>query len=167
MIAATEKLVDAGLLGLDTMSALFNVAFDSAARLTTLNLDRSRAVLQEGTAHASAMLTARNARDLLDHETALSRLAVDNATHCIRSAYEIVSEGQHAMLALIEPRLAEFEIELADTFEKAAKSVPGGADLALAAVMSALEVAKRAASGAVAHTNRSGEATSRSARKTA
>jgi len=170
MIATAEKFLDSGKAGLDTMTAVFNIAFDSSARLMALNLGTSRSLMQDGANRANTLLDTRNTGELLKHEMALGQSVIDNATACVRGAYEIVSEGQQAILQLIEPRIAEFNRELTTNIENAARSAPAGTDLAVAAVMSALQLAKRVAgvsepaseSPAEAH-----EETSRPARKSA
>lgn len=144
MIATAEKFVDSGKAGLDTMTAVFNIAFDTSARLMALNLGTSRTLLQDGANRATTLLDMQNAGERLTYEMALGRSVIDNATACVRGSYEIVSEGQQAMLQLMEPRIAEFTREITTNIDNAARSAPAGTDLALAAVMSALQLAKRA-----------------------
>jgi len=171
MIATAEKFADAGKLSLDTMTSVLDVAFDSSARLMALHLDTSRSLLQDGASHAAAVLDAKNTMDLFQHEAALGQSVIDSATACVRGAYEIVTQGQHTILQLMEPRIAEFNREITTVLDNAAKSLPAGSDLAFAAVMSALQVAKgTAGSGASAKdipTEAQEEDGSRPARKTA
>lgn len=170
MIATAEKFADISIASLDTMSAVLNVAFNSTARLTALSLGTSRSMLHDGVSRASAMLDARNTGEILTHETALGQSVIDNAIACIRSAYEIVTEEHQAILQLIEPKIAEFNREITRNLDEAAKSVPAGSDLAFAAVMSALQVAKHATGddeSAKEGATESQEVTSRPARKSA
>ncbi|WP_407278006.1 phasin family protein [Aromatoleum evansii] len=170
MIATAEKIVDSGKAGLDTMTAVFNIAFDTSARLMALNLGTSRTLLQDGASRVTTMLDPQKAGELLTHDMGLGQSAIDNATACVRGAYEIVSEGQQAILQLMEPRIAEFNRELATSIDNAARSAPAGTDLALAAVMSALQLAKRATGAsepASEGPTESNEESSRRARKSA
>ncbi|MBD5802805.1 Phasin protein [Azoarcus sp. Aa7] len=170
MIATAEKFVDSGKAGLDTMTAVFNIAFDTSARLMALNLGTSRTLLQDGASRASTLLDPLKTGELLTHEMALGQSVINNATACVRGAYEIVSEGQQAILQLMEPRIAEFNRELTANIDNAARSAPAGTDLALAAVMSALQLAKRATGAsepASESLTESQEETSRRARKSA
>ncbi|MCK9986589.1 MAG: hypothetical protein AzoDbin1_03061 [Azoarcus sp.] len=144
MIATAEKFVDSGKAGLDTMTAVFNIAFDTSARLMALNLGTSRTLLQDGASRATSLLDPQKTGERLTHDMALGQSVIDNATACVRGAYEIVSDGQQAILQLMEPRIAEFNRELTANIDNAARSAPAGTDLALAAVMSALQLAKRA-----------------------
>ena len=144
MIATAEKFVDSGKAGLDTMTAMFNIAFDTSARLMALNLGTSRTLMQDGASRANTLLDSQNTGEILKREMALGQSVLDNASACVRGSYEIVSEGQQAILQLIEPRIAEFNRELTTNIDNAARSAPAGTDLALAAVMSALQLAKRA-----------------------
>lgn len=133
MIATAEKIVDAGKAGLDTMSALFNIAFDSSARLLEMNLGASRSLIQEGADRAFTMLDTRSVVELFNQELALGQSVIEKVSECASRSYEIVSDGQRSMLQVIEPHIAEL-----------GREAPVGTDLALAAVMSALQVAKRA-----------------------
>lgn len=170
MIATAEKFVDSGKAGLDTMTAVFNIAFDTSARLMALNLGTSRTLLQDGASRATSLLDPQNTGERLTHDMALGQSVIDNATACVRGSYEIVSEGQQAILQLMEPRIAEFNRELTANIDNAARSAPAGTDLALAAVMSALQLAKRATGAGEAASeslSESDEETSRRTRKSA
>lgn len=169
MIAAAEKFANTSVASLDTMTAVLNVAFNSTARLTALNFSTSRSMLHDGASRASAMLDARNTGEIFTHETALGQSVIDNALAYIRSAYEIATEGHQAILQLVEPQIAEFNREITRDLDKAAKSVPAGSELAFAAVMSALQVAKRSTGGGAAKegSTESQQETSRPTRKSA
>lgn len=170
MIANAEKLIDSGKAGLDTMAAVFNIAIDTSARLMDLNLDTSRSLIQDGASRACTMLDAQNTGEIVKHEMALGQSMIDSATACLRGSYEIVSEGQQAFLKLVGPQIAEFNRELTTNLDNVARSAPVRTDLALAAVMSALQLAKRATgasdvTGEIAGELR--EETTRPARKSA
>ncbi|NMG17267.1 phasin family protein [Aromatoleum bremense] len=170
MIAAAEKFANTSIASFDTMTAMLNVAFNSTAHLTALNFSTSRSMLHDGASCASAMLDARNTGEIFTHETSLGQSVIDNALAYIRSANEIATEGHQAILQLVEPQIAEFNREITRNLDKAAKSVPAGSELAFAAVISALQVAKRATgSGESAQegSTESQEETSRPTRKSA
>ncbi|CAI09311.1 phasin family protein [Aromatoleum aromaticum] len=170
MIAAAEKFAETSIASLDTMTAVLEVAFDSAARLTALNFSTSRSMLHDGVSRASAMPDATNTGEILTPETSLSQSVIDTVLAYIRSANEIVAEGHQAILQLVEPQIAEFNREITRNLDTAAKSVPAGSELAFAAVISALQVAKRATGSgesAKGGSTESQEETSRPARKSA
>lgn len=143
MIDTAQKFADAGKASLDTMMAVFSVAFDSGERLVALNLGTSRSLLNEGAANADAALDVKNIGDLFKLEATMGRSVINMGTECVRNAFEIVTQGQQEIWQLIEPRITELNKEITTTLDDAVKSMPAGSDLAFAAVMSALEVAKR------------------------
>lgn len=145
MLYSTEKLAGATSRGLDTMMAVFNTAFDSSARLVDVGLGTSRSLFAEGAANACTALDTRSGLDLFRLEVERGQTIINKTSEYIRNAYAIVAHGQEEVFQLIEPRIADFSAELATALDNAAKSVPASSDLALSAVMSALQVARQTA----------------------
>ena len=115
--------------------------FDSAERLTILNLNTARMFMDDGSATLRALLAVKTPEDLVALQTATVRPSGEKLIGYYRECYEILAQGMEEVVKPFEVQLAELNKLVASSLEKAAKSAPGGSDMAVAAVKSAIATA--------------------------
>ena len=144
MFAIPEQFAATNKANVETLLTLANNAFAGAERLTALNLNTARSILEDSIANSKALLGVKDVQELMNLQTALAQPMVEKAVAYNRSVYEIASQGQEEVSKLVETQVAELNKNLAAALDKAAKSAPAGSDVAVAAVKSAIAAANSA-----------------------
>lgn len=144
MFTTPEQLAAAGKANIDTMLSAANTTFASAERLAALNLNTARTVLEETVANAKSMLSAKDMQELMSLQAAMAQPMLEKAVAYSRSVYEIASQTQEELSKVAELRMSEVNKDIAAALEKIAKAAPGGSDVAVAAVKSAIAAANSA-----------------------
>jgi phasin family protein len=164
-----ETIAETRSRNLDTAAAVTDATLESADHLLALTLGTLRSLIVEVATNANTVVDVKEVGELIKLETALGWRLIDKSTEAARVAFEIIAQYQQTALGLIEPRISDFTRELVSRLETAAESVKPGSNLAFAAVMSALEVARNTAQTSEIATDSATEAPAepRRARKTA
>lgn len=118
--------------------------FDSAERLTALNLNTARSFFTDATDAVRAAMAARSPQDLIAVQTSIARPAADKVLGYYRSAYEITAQTLEEAMKPFEIQWSAAQRTFGQALENAAKSAPAGSEVALAAVRSALATANSA-----------------------
>lgn len=140
-IAAREQFASANKAAVETLTTLATKSFSQIERLTALNLNTARSVLEDSIAATRTVLAVKNPQDLAGLQATLVQPMLDKAVAYGRSVYQIATEGQQEFAKLFETQVAELNKTVADTLDKAAKSAPAGSEPVFAAVKSALGAA--------------------------
>jgi phasin family protein len=143
-VATREQLASANKATVETLTTLFNKAFSQVERLTALNLNTARSVLEDSVAATQTLLAAKTPQDLVALQAKLAQPMLDKAVAYGRSVYEIATEGQQEFTKLFESQVAELNKTFTAALDKAAKSAPAGSEPVFAAVKSALGAANTA-----------------------
>ena len=143
-VATREQFASANQAAVDTLTNLVNQTFSQVERLTALNLNTARSVLEDSVAATRTVLAARNPQDLAALQTTLTQPMLDKAVAYGRSVFEIATEGQQEFDKLFETQVAEWNKLFTAALDKAAKSAPAGSEPVFAAVKSALGAANTA-----------------------
>ncbi len=141
---APEQFAASNKANVETMLTLANAAFASAERLSALNLNTARSILEDGVANTKAMLAVKDIQELVALQTALAQPILEKAVAYARSVYEITSQSQEEVSKVMEGQVAEMNKGVATALDQAAKSAPAGSDVAVAAVKSAIAAANSA-----------------------
>lgn len=137
-IMTPEQFAAANKAGIETLVTLANSAVARAERLAALNLNTTRAVLEDGVAGAKTLMAVKNPQDLNEVQAALVQPIVDKAVAYSRSVYEIVAEGQQELVKLFETQIAELNKTVAAALDQASKSAPAGTEGVFSAIKSAI-----------------------------
>jgi phasin family protein len=140
-IAIPEQFAAANKASAEALTTLANKAFSQVERLTALNLNTARSVLEDGVAATQTALAAKNPQDLVALQSKLAQPMLDKAVAYGRSVYAIATEGQQEFTKLFEAQVADLNKTFTEALDKAAKSAPAGSEAAFAAVKSALGAA--------------------------
>jgi len=114
------------------------ISMDSAERAMTVQLEYAKGAIKQATLNARATAQAKDVQELMAVRTRIAENALENLMGYSRSLYEVASEAQSEYARLAEERMARFQKAVTETVEQAAKSAPGGSDVAVAAVRSQL-----------------------------
>lgn len=139
-----EQFVAANKAIVDSLVAVATTALVSAERLTTLNLNTARSVLEDSAAGASAVLGAKDPQQAIAAQASLAQPAVAKAVDYSRSVYEISAEAQQELTKLVEAQYGEFQKTVAGLLDKASKAAPAGSEAAIAAIQNAIATANNA-----------------------
>ncbi|KON81678.1 phasin family protein [Azoarcus sp. PA01] len=126
---------------LDTYLKSATTAFESVERLIALNLNTARSALEDGSGFVRALLAAKNPTEILDLQSSFAQPLAQKSLAYYRSGYEIVAQSLEECLKPYEAQFAEANKLATIAIEKAARSVPGGGEVAVAAMRSAMATA--------------------------
>jgi phasin family protein len=142
--ATPEQFAAANKANIETLQTLASSAFANVERLTALNLNTARSVLEDGVANTKALLAVKDVKDLTALQASLAQPLVDKAVSYARNVYAITSQGQEEASKLIEGQVAELNKGVVSALDQAAKSAPAGSEAAVTAMKSALAAATSA-----------------------
>ncbi|MBP8175165.1 MAG: phasin family protein [Sphaerotilus sp.] len=156
MMFNTEQFTAAGKANLDAAVEIGQKAFGGIEKLVELNLQVTRAALDESAAHAKALLAVKDPQELLALQSGALQPAAEKATAYGRQVYEIASSTQADISKLLEAQAAGAQEKFQGFVEAAMKNAPAGSENAVAmmkqamsATSAAVESAQKAAKQAV------------------
>ncbi len=138
MYAPPEKLINANKANVETLVAIANTAFASAERLAALNLNTARNMLEDTVNNAKTLMSIKNPQEFMSLQTSLAQPALDKVVAYSRSVYDIATQTQAVLGKMFEGQVAEINTNVSSALDNAAKNAPAGADVAIAAVKSAI-----------------------------
>jgi len=144
MFNVPEQFVAANKSNLEIAAGITAATLDAAERLFDLQLSAAKSSLAEGTSNAKALISAKDAQEVMALQTAIAEPALEKALGFSRRMYEVATEAQAEISKLIEERATEFNKAVVSALDKVAKSAPVGSDVAVAAVKSAMAAANTA-----------------------
>ena len=134
-----EQLFGANTANLEVLQTLARTAMAAAERLVALNLNTTRALLEDSVANAKALLGVKDLQEMAD-----LRPTLEKAGAYSRSVYEITAQAQEEFNQAIKAQFDEVNTNIVAVLEKAASSGPAGSDVTVAAVKSAIAAANSA-----------------------
>jgi phasin family protein len=139
-----EQIAAANKANVETLQNVASATLASLERLTALNLNTARAILDESLAHAKVLLGAKDIQELIRLQTSVVQPAAEKSVAYARSVYEIVTLSQKGLTDVVEDQFAELNKSLSTALDQATKNAPAGSDVAVAAVKSAIAAANSA-----------------------
>jgi phasin family protein len=139
-----EQFAAANKATVDSLLSVANTALASAERIAALNLNTARSSMEDTISGVKAVLSAKDPKEALAAQTALTQPAIDKAVAYSKSAYEITTESQQALAQMVQAQFADFQKTIGTMVETAAKSAPAGSESAVAAIQSAIAAANTA-----------------------
>ena len=139
-----EQFVASQKANLETLNGLTNKAFEGVEKLVELNLQATKAALAESQTHAQALLSVKDAQDLLSVQASLFQPLAEKAAAYSRHLYDIASGTQGEFSKAFESRVAESQAQFATLVDSAAKNAPAGSDTAVAMMKGAVAAANNA-----------------------
>jgi phasin family protein len=139
--SASEQFASANQATVEALTTLTTKAFSQVERLTALNLNTARSVLEDSVAATQTVLAVKNPQDLAALQATLAQPILDKVVVYGRGVYEIATEGQQEIAKLFEAQVAELNKTFTDALDKAAQSAPAGSEPVFTAFKSALGAA--------------------------
>ncbi|MBO7411942.1 MAG: phasin family protein [Ottowia sp.] len=140
LVNKIDELTANGKASVEVALKAITSSFGNLERLTALNINTARTLLDDNVGAARAMLSAKDVRELVGLQASLAQPMVEKLAAYNRSVYEIVSQNQSEFVRLVESQIADLNKKFTSALDSAAKSTPVS-DVAVAAVKSALAAA--------------------------
>lgn len=138
MFTAPEQFTELNKTALEAVLNLAKISFDTTERLIGLNLEASKEGFADFTKSAKALVEVKDPQSLLELRSKLTEAGVEKAMDYSRNVYEVVTQTQGKLSSLYEQHSSELNKNVAAAIEKAVKSAPAGADVAIAAMKSSV-----------------------------
>ncbi|MDD2811176.1 phasin family protein [Rhodoferax sp.] len=139
-----EQILAAQKANVETLLGLTSKAFEGVEKIVELNLSASKAALNETGENAKALLSVKDAQELIAlQQTLLQPLAEKTAAYS-RHLYEIATSTSSEFTKAVESQAAEAQEKFVSLIDAASKNAPAGSESAVAVMKSAVAAANNA-----------------------
>lgn len=139
-----EQVLASQKANVETLLGLTTKAFESVEKIIELNMAASKSALAESGENAKAMLSVKDAQELLALQSGLLQPLVEKTAAYSRHLYEIASGTSSEFTKAFEGQAAEAQQKIAELIDTAAKNAPAGSESAVAVMKSAVAAANNA-----------------------
>lgn len=119
-------------------------AFEGIEKMVDLQLNAARASLQETSEKFKALMSVKDASDVMNINKNLATPSAEKALAYSRTIYDIASQTSGEVQRLIDAQIAEANKKLVDALDEFAKSAPAGSESVVAMMKSSLTAANSA-----------------------
>lgn len=144
MSLTTEQLLAAHKANIETLFGLTSKAFEGVEKLVELNVTASRAALTEAANHSQAVLSVKDAQELLALQAGLFQPLAEKTASYSRHLFDIASGAGGEFTKAVETKTAEAQKAFTNLVDTAAKNAPAGSETAVAVIKSAVSAANNA-----------------------
>lgn len=120
------------------ITALTNKAFESVEKIVDLNMTAVKASLEESTATAHKLMSAKDPQEIFNLTTAQSKPSAEKALAYSRHLANIASSTQAEFTKAAETQFAETNRKVMSLIEDVTKNAPVGSENAIAMFKSAI-----------------------------
>lgn len=139
-----EQVMASQKANVETLLGLTAKAFEGVEKIVELNLSASKAALAESGDTAKAMLSVKDAQELLALQSGLLQPLAEKTAAYSRHLYEIATGASSEFTKAFESQAAEAQQQFAGLVEAAAKNAPAGSETAVAVMKSSVAAATNA-----------------------
>jgi phasin family protein len=139
-----EQIAAAHKANIETMFGLTQKAFEGIEKLVELNLQATKAAMAETANSAQAMLSAKDAQELLALQAGLMQPLADKTMAYSRHMYDIASSTSAEFSKTAEEQTTEAQKKIMALVDDAAKNAPAGSEAAVAVMKNAVSAANNA-----------------------
>jgi phasin family protein len=143
MITA-EEFVSTQKANVEALFGLSQKAFEGVEKLVELHVQLAKASLTEAGQQAQAILSVKDAQELLALQAGLLQPSAEKAAAYSRHVYEIASSTGAEVSRLAEAKVAEIQKSFLSVVDSAVQNAPAGTENAVALVKSAVAAASNA-----------------------
>jgi phasin family protein len=144
MSLTAEQILASHKANIETLFGLTSKAFEGVEKLVELNVTASRAALSEVASHTQAMLSVKDAQELLALQAGLFQPLAEKTAAYSRHLYDIASGTTTEFGKAFENQTSEAQKGFANLVDSAAKNAPAGSETAVAVMKSAVSAASNA-----------------------
>lgn len=139
-----EQVVAAQKANLETLFGLTQKAFEGMEKLVELNIQASKAALAESASHTQAVLSVKDAQELLALQAGLMQPLAEKTAAYSRHLYDIASGTGAEFTKAVEAQTSDAQAKFMAVIDNATKNAPAGSETAVAVVKSAVSAASNA-----------------------
>jgi phasin family protein len=139
-----EQLIASQKANVETLLGLTAKAFEGVEKIVELNLSASKAALAETGDHAKALLSVKDAQELLALQSSVLQPLAEKTAAYSRHLYEIATGTTSEFSKAMESQAAEAQEKFAGLIDSATKNAPAGSETAVAVMKSAVAAASNA-----------------------
>ena len=129
---------------METLLGLTSKAFEGVEKIVELNMTASKAAMAEAGDHAKAMLSVKDAQELLALQSSMFQPLAEKTAAYSRHLYEIASSSTAEFTKTVEGQAADMQKKITGLVDTAAKNAPAGSETAVAIFKSAVSAANNA-----------------------
>ena len=139
-----EQVMASHKANIETLVGLTSKAFEGVEKIVELNLTASKAALSEIGDHAKAILSVKDAQELLTLQSGLMQPLAEKTAAYSRHLYDIASGTTAGFTKAVEDQAANAQKKFMGLVDSAAKNAPAGSETAVAVMKSAVAAASNA-----------------------
>lgn len=139
-----EQLIAAHKANVETLFGLTNKAFEGVEKLVELNLQVAKSSLSEAADTTKAILSVKDAQELLALQASLLQPSAEKAASYSRHLYDIAAGTNAEVTKVAEAQMADAQKKVLAVVDTAVKNAPAGTENAVALVKSAVAAANNA-----------------------
>ena len=139
-----EQIASVQKANVEALFGLTQKAFESVEKLVDLNLQASREALAESADNAHAMLSVKDAQELVNLQSSLLQPLTEKSAAYARQVYEICQGYSADLSKAAEEQFADSQNKFNTMVETAAKNAPAGPETAVAVLRSTVAAANNA-----------------------
>ena len=144
MSLTPDQILSAHKANIETLFGLTTKAFEGVEKLVELNVTASRAALSEAAQHTQAVLSVKDAQELLTLQAGLFQPLAEKTASYSRHLYDIASSTATEFNKALETQTTEARKSFNTLLETSAKNAPAGSESAVALVKNAVSAANSA-----------------------
>ena len=139
-----EQVMASQKASIETLLGLTSKAFEGVEKIVELNLTASKAALAESAEHAKAILSVKDAQELMALQSGLLQPLAEKTAAYSRHLYDIAQGTSAEFTKAFEVKAAEAQQAFVGLVDSAAKNAPAGSETAVAVMKSAVAAANNA-----------------------
>ena len=139
-----EQIIAAQKAQFETLYGLTQKAFEGVERMVDLNLKATRATVNEAASQTQALLSVKDAQELLELQAALMQPLAEKVSAYSRQLFEIASDTGAEFAKAGEDQSADAQHKFMALFDNAARNAPAGSEPLVTAMRSAMNAASGA-----------------------
>jgi phasin family protein len=139
-----EQIVAAQKANIETLFGLTQKAFEGVEKLVELNLQATKAALAESANSTQALLSVKDAQELLALQTSLLQPMAEKTVAYSRHLYDIASGTSAEFTKAAEANAVDAQKKILAVVDNASKNAPAGSETAVAVIKSAVSAANNA-----------------------
>lgn len=139
-----EQLMAQQKAAVENLFGLTVKAFEGVEKLVELNVATAKAALSESATHAQAVLSVKDAQELISLQSGLLQPLAEKTAAYNRQVYEIASGSSTEFSKALEAKVAQTQAGFASLVDTASQNAPAGSETAVAMMKSAMSAAQNA-----------------------
>ena len=144
MYVTPEQIAATNKASVESILSLAANQFAAFERLENLNANAVKAVFEDSLANTRALAGAKDVQEFVNLQSSFTQPAFEKAIAWSKSVYEVTAQANAELTKSAEGRASEWNQSLVSMLDKAAKSAPGGSDVAVSAVKQMIAAANSA-----------------------